>query len=105
MSLKWPAKDPSETLDYSVDWSRFLGSNTISSVTWHCYDESGTKNEVSFPETIDGMLFSNLTNTNTVATVRLSAGTTNKTYKIVCEITFGDSLVASRTIQLPVREK
>jgi len=24
MSFRWPSKDPDETLDYSVDWSRFL---------------------------------------------------------------------------------
>ena len=26
MSLKWPSKDPDETVDFSVDWSRYLGS-------------------------------------------------------------------------------
>ena len=34
MSFRWPNKDPDEQLDYSVDWSRFLGSATISTVTW-----------------------------------------------------------------------
>ena len=34
MSFRWPNKDPDETLDYSVDWSRFLGSATIASVVW-----------------------------------------------------------------------
>ena len=34
MSFPWPNKDPDEQLDYSVDWSRFLGSATISTVTW-----------------------------------------------------------------------
>ena len=34
MSFRWPSKDPDETLDYSVDWSRFLASATIASVTW-----------------------------------------------------------------------
>ena len=34
MSFKWPIKDPDETLDYSVDWSRFLGSGTISFGIW-----------------------------------------------------------------------
>ena len=34
MSYKWPDKDPDETIDYSVDWSRFLGSNTISAIVW-----------------------------------------------------------------------
>jgi len=34
MSFRWPNKDPDEQLDYSVDWSRFLGTATISTVTW-----------------------------------------------------------------------
>ena len=34
MSFKWPNKDPDETLDYSVDWSRFLGTATITTVVW-----------------------------------------------------------------------
>ena len=40
MSLKWPNKDPDETLDYSIDWSRFLDDATISSFTWFVYDEN-----------------------------------------------------------------
>ena len=34
MSFRWPSKDPDETLDYSVDWSRFLDTATINSVIW-----------------------------------------------------------------------
>ena len=34
MSFRWPNKDPDETLDYSVDWSRFLDTGTISSCSW-----------------------------------------------------------------------
>ena len=29
MSYKWPDKDKDEILDYSVDWSRFLGDDSI----------------------------------------------------------------------------
>ena len=34
MSMKWPNKDPDEVLDYSIDWSRFLGTATIADYTW-----------------------------------------------------------------------
>lgn len=27
--LKWPQKDPAERLDYQVDWSNVLGSDTM----------------------------------------------------------------------------
>jgi len=33
MAYKWPDKDPDEVVDYSVDWSRFLGDDTISAAT------------------------------------------------------------------------
>ena len=41
MSFRWPNKDPDEQLDYSIDWSRFLGSATISSVVWSVNNASG----------------------------------------------------------------
>ena len=34
MALKWPDKDPDEQLDFSADWSRYLGTATLSTVTW-----------------------------------------------------------------------
>lgn len=40
MSYKWPDKDPQEQLDYSIDWSRFLGTTSsgsaigLSSAEW-----------------------------------------------------------------------
>jgi hypothetical protein len=40
MSYRWPIKDKDETLDYSVDWSRFLDTATISSVEWHVQTDS-----------------------------------------------------------------
>ena len=43
MSYKWPDKDKDEILDYSIDWSRFLGDDTISGVSWFVDDNQGTK--------------------------------------------------------------
>lgn len=106
MSLKWPAKGPAETLNYSVDWSRFLDGATIASVTWAITDATGTPvTIVTPPETVNGLTVIGYTNTNTVATIQLSAGTNGITYKLTCTIVFGSGLTASRTIQLPVREK
>lgn len=54
MSFRWPNKDPDESLDYSVDWSRFLGDNkTILSVKWHVKStEYNTKTELGSGETL-----------------------------------------------------
>ena len=47
MAFRWPNKDPDETLDYSVDWSRFLGDKTISSVAWFLRDANGVMQEIT----------------------------------------------------------
>tara|TARA_R100000951_G_scaffold57789_1_gene48529 strand:- start:746 stop:1057 length:312 start_codon:yes stop_codon:yes gene_type:complete len=103
--MKWPFKDPDEILDYSVDWSRFLDTHSIEAVAWSIKNADGTKTAVSAGETVDGLTLYQQTNTATVATARFGAGTTNKTYKITCAVTFNTSLVSERVIQLPIKER
>lgn len=105
MSYKWPDKDKDELLDYSIDWSRFLGTDTISAVTWFIDAADGTKTQVSSTDVVDGLQFVQGTYTNTVATIRLGLGTNNKRYKITCKITTVGSLVYERSVLLRVREK
>lgn len=105
MSLKWPFKDPDETLDYSVDWSRFLGDDTILSVQWYVDDSDGTKTAIDPGGTVNGLTLTNQSSTSTVAIAVWSNGTPNYTYKVTCAITYGSSLTVERTIQLPVRER
>lgn len=102
--MKWPSKDPDEILDYSIDWSRFLGTNTISSVVWYFYDSSDVKTLVAPNQTVNGLKSGAQIFTDTVATIILEAGTVNSTYKVTCAITFGNNLVAERTVTLQVRE-
>ncbi len=103
--MKWPFKDPDEIQDYTIDWSRFLGSYTIDSVQWYIRDADGVKTAVSTTETVDGLTLGAQTNTGTVATARWSNGAANKTYKVTCAITYNTVLVAERVIQLPVKER
>ena len=105
MSYKWPDKDKDELLDYSIDWSRFLGTDTISAVTWFIDAADGTKTQVNDTDTVDGLQFVQGTYTNTVATIRLSLGTNNKRYKITCKITTLGALQYERSVLLRVREK
>jgi hypothetical protein len=105
MSLKWPNKDPDETLDYSIDWSRFLGDATISSVSWFVDDADGVKTSISAAETVNGIQLVSVTNTSTVATAHLGLGTNNKLYKFTCRITDSNGLVVERTVRLRVRDK
>ena len=103
--MKWPFKDPDEILDYSVDWSRFLGGEIINSVQWYVYDSDGTKTAIMAGETVNGLTLGAQSSTNTVATARWDNGTLNTTYRVVCSITYATVLVTERTIQLPIRNR
>lgn len=106
MSLKWPNKDPDEILDYSIDWSRFLGSATISDYTWFVDDENGTKTQLTDSgPLVNGIQLVSSTSTNTVTTAYLGSGTDNVRYKFTCQITNTNGLVIERTVFLRVREK
>ena len=104
MSFKWPSKDPDETLDYTVDWSRYLGDKTISSVTWFVDDADGVKTEFTDASVVNGLQKVSQTNTDTVASIFLALGTTNVKYKLTCQILDSNSLTSERTVTLTVRE-
>lgn len=104
MSLRWPSKNPGELLDYSVDWSRWLGSNkTIASVSWYIDDVDGTKVLFEDESTVAGLTKDSQTNTSTVATIYLDSGTSNYNYKIYCKITDSNGLSPERVIMLKIR--
>lgn len=105
MSYKWPDKDPDEIVDYSVDWSRFLGSDTLSATTWFIFDADGTKEEVSDAEVVNGLQFVSGTISGKVATARFSLGTLNVKYEVVCRITTGNGLQYERTVTLRIKDK
>ena len=105
MSFKWANKDPDEVLDYSVDWSRFLNTATIGSVTWYVDDASGVKTLIGAGQTVDGIQNVSQTFTNTVATINLGLGTLNKEYKFYCRIQDSTGSTAERVIKLRIKEQ
>jgi len=105
MSYKWPDKDKDEMLDYSVDWSRFLGDDIISAVTWYVDDADGVKTEVADSSVVNGLQFVTGTNTTTVATARFSLGTNNVRYNVTCRVNTSEGLQYERSIFLRVKEK
>lgn len=106
MSLKWPNKDPDETLDYSIDWSRFLDGATISGTTWYVNDADGVKTElVASGPLVNGIQLVSNTNTDTVTTAYIASGTNNTLYTFTCKITTSGGLVVERTVRLRIREK
>jgi hypothetical protein len=105
MSYKWPDKDPDEIVDYSIDWSRFLGTDTLTAADWFIDDAAGTKTAVSDTESVNGLQFVQGTLSDQVSTARFNAGTHNVRYNISCRITTGAGLKYERAVFLRVREK
>lgn len=106
MSYRWPNKDPDETLDYSIDWSRFLGSGvTLSSVEWYVDNADGDKTLITGGATVNTIQNVSQTNTDTVATINLGSGTANVEYKFYCRITDSSGSQAERVVKLRVKER
>lgn len=102
---KWPDKDKDEIVDYSIDWSRFLGDDTISGVTWFIDDAAGAKTQVTDASVVNGLQFVAGTNTTTVATARFGLGTNNVRYKITCRVSTVEGLQYERSVYLRIKEK
>ena len=107
MALKWPDKNPDQKEDFSVDWSRALKPNeTISSVKWFIALDA-MSNEVTSATPIAGLqpeYPTGLTNTDTVATIRLGSGTINKKYRLTCNITTSTDRTLQEDVFLRVTE-
>lgn len=83
-------KDPDDHLDYKVDWSTWLGADTLSSATWTV--QAGiTKDSQS--------------NTTTAATVWLSGGTAGSTYEATCRGVTAGGRTKDWTIGIRVEEQ
>ena len=83
-------KDRGEVLDYKVDWSNWLSSETISSSSW----------TVS-----DGITVDSSTNTTTDATVWLSGGTRGGFYTVVNTIVTSAARTAARGFRIQLNER
>ena len=114
MSFRWPVKDPDESLDYSMDWSRFLDTATISSVTWFVKTPEIGKTQIDAGETLttasgstvtDSIQNISQTNTNTVATINLGGGVLNREYSFICQIIDSTGSTTERTVKLNIRQK
>ncbi len=105
MAYHWPPKDPDETLDYSIDWSRFLGSATITTATWYVNNASGVKTLFSTGLVVNGLQNVFQTATSQVATIHLGSGTLHEEYTITCSILDSTGSVAERVVRLRIREQ
>ena len=90
MPLSWHSKEPNEELDYTVNWARDLGDDTIAASTW----------TVPLGLTENGSF-----NTETTTTIRLSGGELSKTYVINNEVVTADGRTHRENIYLTIARK
>jgi hypothetical protein len=83
-------KDPDAVLDYTVDWSTWLGADTISTSTW------------TVPT---GITEDSETEDTTTTTIWLSGGTVGAQYELVNEIVTAAGRTENRTITIRVNER
>ena len=83
-------KDPQAVLDYKIDWATWLGTDTISAVSW---------------TVASGITQDSVSNTTTAATIWLSEGTVGSTYDLICHITTAGGRQDDRTIAIEIRQQ
>lgn len=90
-------KDPDAVLDYTVDWTDWLGDDTISSVTW----------TITPDDTLAGIQEDTvLSSADAVsATIGLTGGTADRDYIVGCHIVTGDNREDERSFTVLVRER
>jgi len=82
-------KDPEAVLDYHVDWSDWLGIDTIASSLWSCSDS--------------GITIDSDSTTATVTTVWLSGGTVDEEYEVVNHIVTSAGREEDKTLTIRMR--
>ena len=90
MAVERFLKDPDAVLDYEIDWSTWLGTDTINSSSW----TTGT-----------GITIDSDTNTTTAAKVWLSGGTAGIRYTLTNSIVTAAGREEDRSIEIVCLER
>lgn len=85
--LNWPYKAPTDNLNYSVDWSRWLGTDTIATSVW---------------TTPTGINSSLQTNSATTTSIWISGGTIHTYYDFINTINTNGGQTKTATIRIYV---
>jgi hypothetical protein len=83
-------KDPSAVKDYTVDWSTYLGADTILTASW------------VVPSAITA---TSPTKTSTTATVWISGGVAGDTYQVTSRVTTAGGRQDDRSFLLTIQEQ
>ena len=90
MSIATFVKDPNAVLDYQLDWTPWLATDTITASVW------------TLPS---GLTQQSASNTTTTATIWLSGGTAGVKYPVTNRVTTAGGRVDDRTITISVKER
>lgn len=90
MTVYWPNKDPDEVLDYSLDFSGRIGTDTISTATW------------TVPA---GITKASESTSGASATIWLSGGTADTWYSFNCRITTAGGRTLDQSVSLLVKDR
>lgn len=83
-------KDPDATLDYTIDWTDWLGSDIITSSDWVIEE---------------GLTVGTDSNTSKTTSIWLGGGTAGTRYKCTNRITTAAGRIDDRSFYLAVKEK
>jgi hypothetical protein len=84
-------KDPADVLDYTVDWSDWLDTDTITGTpTW---------------TVTTGVTKASQSNTTTTTTAWLSGGTAGSDYTVACKIVTTGGRTVERSFTVQVRDR
>lgn len=92
MALNWPSKDPDEVLDYDLDWSARLATDTIATSVWSLME--GT-----------GLIIGVNSKTNTATKVWLSGGTLAAAYVLLNRITTAGGRTMDQSVKIKIAAK
>jgi hypothetical protein len=87
-------KDEDAVLTYSLDWSDWLPTGTV--ITSNSFTVETLAGDT------DALVKSSQSNTDTVATIKVSGGTSGKIYKVYNTITITGSLIERRYFRVKV---
>lgn len=84
-------KDPDSALDYKIDWSSWLGADTIATSAWTISPSGLTKESDSRDDTS--------------ATIWVSGGEASRDYELTNRIVTANGRTVDRTIYVQVRHR
>ena len=94
------SKDPGSTLDYVIQWSEWLGSDSISSVAYAITSEAESSPTLTTSTAISGLAATSTT--GTTSTIVLTAGTSGVVYTVTCTMITSGGRTVKRSFRVKV---